>query len=96
VVGDSLQGALHKYSIYAKERLFPEERIVLFRLNNPSILFYSGRKAVSAGDKAGLEAILRNGMHAFVIAKSGDIDTLTGIGLHLIEKDEKYALLERK
>ena len=96
VVSDSLQGTLHKYSAYAKERLSTEESIVLFRLNNPSVLFYSGRKVVPAWDKAGLEAVLGNGMRAFVIAKSGDIDTLAGTGLHLIEKDEKYALLERK
>jgi 4-amino-4-deoxy-L-arabinose transferase-like glycosyltransferase len=96
VVDNSLQGTLHKYSIYAKERLVPKEGVVLFRLNNPSILFYSGRKAVFAWDKAGLETILGNGMPALVIARSGDVDMLAGIGLHLIEKDEKYALLERK
>ena len=95
-VNDFLQGTLYKYSMYAKERVFPEKRIVLFRLNTPSVLFYSGRKAVSAGEKADLETILGNGMPAIVIAKSADIDTLTGIGLDLVEKDEKYALLESK
>ena len=46
VANQYLQGTLYKYSLYAKNRLHDDERIIAYRMNNPSIVFYSDHKII--------------------------------------------------
>ena len=91
-----LQGTLHRYSLYAGERLKDSERVITYGINNPSIAFYSGRNVVGVGSKGELAAILKSEPHAFVIAKAEDIENIKDTGLTVVEQDDKYALLEKK
>lgn len=58
LVNQYLQGTLYKYSLYAKERLHNDERIITYGINNPSIVFYSGHKIINIGNKDELKALM--------------------------------------
>jgi len=91
-----LQGTLYRYSLYARERLKDNEPVITYGINNPSIVFYSGRKIIEVGSKGELAAFLKSEPHAFVIAKAEDIENIKDTGLTVVEQDDKYALLEKK
>lgn len=91
-----LQGSLHKYSLYAKERLHDNDNLIVYDLNNPSIIFYSDCKALIIRNKDDLTASIKNDQHAIVITKTKDAEFVKRIGFTLLEKDNRYALLERK
>lgn len=96
IINQYLQGTLHKYSLYAKERLAPDEGIFVYGINNPSIAFYSGHKVITIRDKNDLIILAKNGQHTIVITKVKHIDILENMGVNVLEKDERYAILERK
>lgn len=96
IANQYLQGTLYKYSIYAKERLYDDDRIIAYRVNNPSIVFYSGHKVINVQDKDELMTFMKNSRYAIAIAKTRDVEVLNELGFNLLEKDEKYAILERK
>ncbi len=91
-----LQAPLHRFSIYAKEHLGSGERIIAYRANNPSIVFYSGHKVISAGGPDELASLLQRGDGRMVIAKTKDPGALEKLGLALIDRGGGYALLEKK
>lgn len=91
-----LQGTLHKYSLYAKENLGADGRLIVYDLNNPSIIFYSDRKAIIAQNQDKLTASLKNGLPAIVITKTKNADFIKNFGFTLLEHDKQYALFERK
>jgi len=91
-----LQGTLHKYSLYAKKRLSPDEGIFVYGINNPSIAFYSGHKVIPLRGKNDLLPLTSNGHHAVVITKTKNIDVIENMGFYVLEKDERYAILERE
>jgi 4-amino-4-deoxy-L-arabinose transferase-like glycosyltransferase len=90
-----LQGTLYTYSMYAHNSLRNDERIIAYRLNNPSIVFYSGHKIINARGKETLSSAISNGNARIAIIKTKDIDLLAESGFHLLEKDDKYAIFER-
>ncbi|MCX7794037.1 MAG: glycosyltransferase family 39 protein [Thermodesulfovibrionales bacterium] len=92
-VNQYLQGTLYKYSIYARGKLNPEEKIIMYRINAPSVVFYSERKAVYTGD---IEGVLANVKGRLLIARSRDRDFLKAHGFQLLEDDGRYALFQRK
>jgi len=101
LAAEQLQGTLYKFSIYAKENLKAGDRIITYRLNKPSVVFYSDRKITNAGSMEELSSILSNNGSKengpkLVIAKAGDLELLSAAGLVLIDKDRQYALLEKK
>lgn len=109
VANQYLQGTLYKYSLYAKDRLRGDEKIIAFRINNPSIVFYSGHKIVNARSKDDLLSIINkgvsekskilwnsNGGKLIAISKTKDIEVLKDLGFKLIEDDGRYAILEGK
>lgn len=96
IANQYLQGTLHKYSLYAKNRLSGDERIVAYKINNPSIVFYSCHKIINVEHKEDLSPLTGNGGEILAIIKTTDINDLKECGFNLLEKDEKYALLERK
>jgi len=96
VASHHLQGTLHKYSLYAKENRDADSRLIVYDLNNPSIIFYSDRKAIIARNQAELTASLKNGLPALVITKTKNAEFIKNLGFTLLENDKQYALLERK
>lgn len=88
-----LQATLHKYSLYAGAQLPEGEGIIAYGINNPSIVFYSGRKVVHLRNK---DELRTTDNAPFVITKAEDIKTIESAGFKLLETDGKYAILEKK
>lgn len=95
VANQYLQGTLYSYSLYAKERLHSGERIITYGINNPSIVFYSGRNIIKANSKDELLTLVGNNGHTIVIMKTKDSGILEGSGAHLHAEDGKYAIFEK-
>jgi 4-amino-4-deoxy-L-arabinose transferase-like glycosyltransferase len=95
VANKYLQGTLYKYSLYARDSLRNDESIIAYRLNNPSIVFYSGHKIINARGMDTLSSAISNINARIAIIKTKDIDLMAESGFHLLEKDEKYAIFER-
>jgi 4-amino-4-deoxy-L-arabinose transferase-like glycosyltransferase len=91
-----MQGALHKFSLYAKESLPPGEKVIVYRINNPSIVFYSGHEVQEVGDPGELAPLVRKGRKLLVIAKTKDLGSLKNTGLSVKEETGNYALLVAK
>lgn len=96
LAGRILQGTLHKYSLYAKERLGKDERILTYGINNPSIVFYSGHRVVRVGNMDELASLIEDKKRLLLISKAKETEGLKQLGFTLLEEDGKYALLERK
>jgi 4-amino-4-deoxy-L-arabinose transferase-like glycosyltransferase len=95
VANKYMQGTLHTYSLYAKKTLNGDELIIAYRLNNPSIVFYSGHKIINARGPDTLSLAAGNKDARIAIIKTKDIGLMENLGFHLLEKDEKYAIFER-
>jgi 4-amino-4-deoxy-L-arabinose transferase-like glycosyltransferase len=96
LANDYLQSTLYRYSLYAKERLHDDEKIVTLGINNPSIVFYSGHRVVRTGHIKDLMPLLTQDKRLLIISTAKEIGTLEGLGFTLLQKDRKYALLERQ
>ncbi len=96
LTSDYMQGTLYKYSVYAKERLRQDERIIVFGINNPSIAFYSERRLIGANTKEELISLAGKHEHAVAISKAKDTGLLLDSGYKLISSDSRYALFETK
>jgi len=92
---EQLQGTLHKFSLYAKKRLNDNERIIAYRINNPSVVFYSDRVVLNAGNRDELASLAKGDKKFLVIAKTKDAESLNDMGLTIVDKGRKYALLEK-
>lgn len=92
----ALQGTLHKYSLYARNRLGENERIITYGINNPSIVFYSDRRIIRAWKKEELLPLIRQGGRALTIAKAKEIESLKELGFNVLEEDGRYAILEKQ
>jgi len=90
-----LQGALYRYSLYARNKVGKGE-IIAYKMNNPSIVFYTGHKIIDARTRGKLLPYIKDGGKFVAITKTGDADALEGLGFKLLEKDGRYALLERR
>ncbi|MDA8077487.1 MAG: glycosyltransferase family 39 protein [Nitrospiraceae bacterium] len=96
LAGDHLQGSLHKYSLYARENLSSEGRLAAYAINNPSVVFYSRRRVLTPGDPDALRALAAEPGRVIVITRAKESGTLTSLGFTILEKDDRYAILERK
>jgi 4-amino-4-deoxy-L-arabinose transferase-like glycosyltransferase len=96
IANQYLQGTLYKYSLYAKEKLHPGEKIITYKINNPSIVFYSGHKIIKADNKDKLSSIIKNTGEIIAITNVKNNKVLIDSGFTLLDKDERYALFERK
>jgi 4-amino-4-deoxy-L-arabinose transferase-like glycosyltransferase len=95
MASEYLQGSLNKYSVYGKDKLQPEERIVTLGLNKPSIVFYSDRKVTIAGSPEALQKMISEGKAKIVLGKSKDAEKIKQFGLTLREQRDDYALFEK-
>jgi 4-amino-4-deoxy-L-arabinose transferase-like glycosyltransferase len=91
-----LQGTLHKYSLYARERLQKDEKIIVYGINHPSIVFYSERKVERVGNRDELNPLLTRGGRLLLITKAKEITGLAPLGFDVLEQDGRYAILERR
>ncbi len=96
VANEQLQGSLYRFSIYAKDRLPDDERIIAYGINFPSIVFYSGHRVAIVRGSEALQQYVREKGGRLAIAKSKDMDVLTAAGFTPLQKDERFALFERK
>ncbi|MCL5023764.1 MAG: glycosyltransferase family 39 protein [Nitrospirae bacterium] len=90
-----LQATLYQYSMYAKQRLGPGERVITCGINNPSIVFYSDHRIVRVGNTAELLPLLETGRRALVITRAKEIEKLRKLGFNVVGEDRQYALLEK-
>ncbi|HIJ60452.1 MAG TPA: glycosyltransferase family 39 protein [Nitrospirae bacterium] len=95
LAGLYLQGDLKKYSLYAKERLKDEEKITVYKINKPSILFYSDRKIIWVGSQGDMQELLNKQDKQILITKRKFVEELTSFGFRVVEQGREYALLER-
>jgi 4-amino-4-deoxy-L-arabinose transferase-like glycosyltransferase len=90
-----LQGALHKYSLYAKENTGSDERIICYGINNPSIVFYSDHKVANIRGNKMLEKHIGEKQDRLAIARVKDADILAQAGFRLLQQEGGYALFKR-
>lgn len=95
MVADRAQGTLHKFSIYAKEALKEDERIFVYRINQPSILFYSDRRLIRAGSIEEAERILQQNRFKIGITKGKFTEDMLRLGFKPKEISNDYGLFER-
>lgn len=91
-----LQGTLHKYSLLAKDKLNRDEKLIVYGINHPSIVFYSDRRIVRVGSSEELSPLLSGSGRQLLIAKKKDSAQLGLLGFRVVEDDGKYAMLERQ
>ncbi|MBI5640770.1 MAG: glycosyltransferase family 39 protein [Nitrospirae bacterium] len=91
-----LQGTLHSYSLYARDRLPAGERLMTFGINNPSIVFYSGHRVEQINGKEALQRDVPEGKQSMAISKTKDASDLERLGFAVVDSDSRYALLERR
>jgi 4-amino-4-deoxy-L-arabinose transferase-like glycosyltransferase len=91
-----LQGTLHKYSLLAGEQLNKDEKLIVYGINHPSIVFYSDRRIARVGSKEELAPLLAEGKRRLLIAKAKEVEELSRLGFRTLETDGKYAILERQ
>ena len=96
VASQYLQGALYKFSIYARDNLANDKKLVVYKINKPSIVFYSDHAIAGIESMDQLLDFMRSGEGMLVITKESETGALEKEGFRLIEKDRFYALLERK
>ena len=96
IANQQLQGPLYRFSQYAKDKLPSDERIITYGINFPSIVFYSGHKVANVRGQDALQEYVKEKGGRLAIAKAKDMDVLTGAGFTLLQKDDRFVLLERK
>jgi 4-amino-4-deoxy-L-arabinose transferase-like glycosyltransferase len=90
-----LQGTLYRYSLYARGEAEKGREVITYKLNYPSIVFYADHKIIDARNMVRLLTYIKDGGKFVAITKAGDAAELEGVGFKLLEKDGRYALLER-
>lgn len=95
-VGSTLQEPLRMLAQSASLRLEPPSPLIVFGLNNPSLLFYAKRPAIiiSAADFPRLREYLGRHQHQLIVTKAALADKLPNdIRLYPIERQGGYILL---
>jgi 4-amino-4-deoxy-L-arabinose transferase-like glycosyltransferase len=96
VANNYLQGSLYEYSLYGKEKARPDERIIAYGINFPSIVFYSDHKVANVRGRDALQLYLRQHDDRIAIAKIKDLDVFNDTGFKVLKQGNRYALLERE
>jgi hypothetical protein len=98
-VSARLQEPLRVLSTKAADRLEADDRLIVFGLNNPSILFHAKRPAIvlDRDDFAGLKETLGQPRRFLVITKLSFLEKLSGeLPLHPVERQGDYALVSNR
>ena len=93
------QGDLYRYSLYVKKNLKNNGILILYKLHKPSVLFYSGRKALYIRSPKKMHSFIKNtNTQVIVILKTKRLKTLGDLkklNLKIIEKTKEYTLLQK-
>ncbi len=95
-----LQGGLYDFSIYAKKNLRPGGVLIGYRINNPSVVFYSGHMVDGIEGARELAAAVSASRQAIIITRagdSGDVLALNGLSgkVRLVRTIGDYRLFEK-
>jgi 4-amino-4-deoxy-L-arabinose transferase-like glycosyltransferase len=95
-ISGHLQEPLRSIARTAAKRFEAETNLVVFGLNNPSILFYTKRPAIllDKRDFKGLAEYLKQPRQTLVITNSSLAEKLTGV--HTVERRGHYVLLSNR
>lgn len=100
-INEYMQEALYKYSIYARQNLQKSDILITYKINNPSIAFYSDRKILKIDSERELiqeieeikkANISEKKIKTFVISRIKDVEFLKSIGLNPLKEDRGYAI----
>ncbi|MGC9046213.1 MAG: ArnT family glycosyltransferase [Thermodesulfovibrio sp.] len=95
-INEYMQGTLYKYSIYAKQILQKNDILITYKINKPSISFYSDRKILKIdSEKELIEKIkdtLQQKLRIVVISQVKDVEFLKSTGLNMLKEDRDYAI----
>ncbi|MDA8388686.1 MAG: glycosyltransferase family 39 protein [Nitrospiraceae bacterium] len=96
-----LQGTLYRYSIYAGENLPADGVLIGYKINNPSVVFYSGRRIEGAESESELLADLKGRKPALIISRTGDAGEVEAAGgpslkVKLIASGRNYSLFKKE
>lgn len=89
IVSNILQGTLHRYSTFIKTKTDASEKITVYHLNYPSIVFYSDRFV----NRVFTPEEIKQVSHGFAIAKSKDKQAFVENDFEVIHDDGRFALL---
>lgn len=94
-----LQSTLRDFSRIASAQMGIEDKLVVYGLNKPSILFYAQRPAtiLSSKDRDKLTEVLESPERAFIISKTSGIESFTGHSdLYVLYEKRGYTLAANK
>jgi len=96
VANKILQRTLYVYSLYINEATNSEEKILMYKVNKPSVLFYSDRKVIHIPKNEMLEE-MSSSMPRYAVSfnKDKDIKVMLDFGYKMLNNDRKYVLYER-
>ncbi|MDA8170652.1 MAG: glycosyltransferase family 39 protein [Nitrospiraceae bacterium] len=95
-----LQGGLYNFSIYAKKNLRPGGVLIGYKINNPSVVFYSGHRVDGIDGARELAAAVSGSRQAIIITRgrdSADVLALNGPSerVRLLQASGNYRLFEK-
>lgn len=98
-INEYMEGTLYRYSIYAKQVLQENDILITYKINNPSIVFYSDKRILKIDSEKELiqkiekmKSISEQNIKIFVISRTKDLKFLKSIGLNLLKEDRDYAI----
>jgi len=95
IANQHMQGALYRFSVYARETAQRDEKIISYGINNPSIVFYSDHKVANIRGRDSLMTHVKEKKDRIAIARPRDEDVMKEAGFTLLKKEGGYALFER-
>lgn len=95
LAGERLQGSLYKFSHYAKQNLRADERVFIYKINQPSIVFYSDRRVVRAGSYEEADSVVAQYPIKIAVTKMKHEADMLRLGFKLKEAGQDYGLFER-
>lgn len=95
LASERLQGELHRFSLYAKDNLRDDEKILVYKINQPSIVFYSDKRVVRIGSIQEAVEVLDKTPYRIMITKSRFKEEAAHLGFKEKEIGRDYALFER-
>ncbi len=94
-----LQSTLRNFSRIASAQMGPDDKLVVYGLNKPSILFYAQRPAniLSSRELDKLTEFIESEERAFIISKTSGMESLTlHPDLHVLYEERGYTLATNK
>lgn len=87
-----LQGNLYELSLSAKQLVSENQKVFVYRLNKPSIVFYSDRKVKRLNTKQEVEQLPKG---TIVITKTKDLVNFRDLDIEILDERRDYAIFKR-